>query len=462
MESKKNFYICFLFFLTNFSFIFCIIEIPLHPIVVRGDFKRDDLTTMISENSYDEDIVSFYDTGNAEINKELVFTANFKLNGHPEPFNLLLDTGSYAMWVAQKENIGKHNITHFYEPNKSHTCKETNETYLMMYGSGFVHGLYYYDQLEYIPNKISQMKFGVGSSIYFNVPRCDGIMGLGKEYENEEESLICSLKNSGLTDTRAFSIKFEGEFTGGVKGSMFIGIHDDFNKKETKSSPLVNKTQTSWKCNITSFGLKNSKTKLVSNESEVSVTFDTGTNVIYLPMAYFDGIKDNLEKFGCEFVNETERKRERYKCKKGGELPDIQFKINGYIYTIPKEDAHFEKKEDNDYLYSKAIFSESHLSYIMGSAFFFNFHTLFDMDGKELKFYPLKKGILEPDSPAPTPPKKLSTLAIVFIVIGCVAFVVAVSLIVYFVIIKRRKDIGKIDEPLDNPEERLYKEEEEG
>jgi hypothetical protein len=247
---------------------------------------------------------------------------------------------------------------------------------------------------------------------------------------------------------------------------MFIGIHDDFNKKETKSSPLVNGTKTSWKCNITSFGLKNTKTKVRSNEMEASFTFDTGTNVIYVPKEYFDDIKEHLEKFDCEIVYEKDR--ERYKCKKDGNYPDIQFKINGYIFTIPKEDAHFEKDEDKGYLYSKAIFNNNYKSYIMGSAFFFNFHTLFDMDGKELKFYPLKKGILEPDSSESsitsdspeTPPKKLSTLEIVFIVIGCVAFVIAVSLIVYFVIIKRRKDKGEIVEPLDNPEERLYNEEE--
>ena len=411
---------------------------------------------MNSENSYIEDVVSFYDTGNAEINKELLFTAQFKLNAQPHPFNLLLDTGSYAMWVAQKEHNGTSNITNFYDSSISNTSKKTNETYLMLYGSGFVLGLYYYDQMEYIPNKISQMKFGVGTNVYFNVPGVDGIMGLGKEYENDEESFINSLKKSGITDTRAFSLKFEGEFTGGVKGSMFIGIHDDFNKKETKSSPLVDGTKTSWKCNITSFGLKNTKTNIKSKEFETSFTFDTGTNVIYLPKVYFNDIKNELEKFDCEIVYETNR--ERYKCKKDGNYPDLQFKINGNIFTIPKEDAHFEKDEDKGYLYSKAIFNDKFKSYILGSAFFFNFHTLFDMDGKELKFYPLKNGILEPDSPVPS--KKLSTVAIVFIVIGCVAFVVAVSLIVYFVIIKRRKGKEKDIERGDKSEERLFKEEE--
>ena len=474
MESKKNFYICFLFlFFTNFSFIFCIIEIPLHPIVVRGDFKRDNITTMNQKNSYNEDLISFYDTGNAEINKELIFTAQFKLNSQPHPFNLLLDTGSYAMWVAQKDHNGTSNITNFYDPSISPTCRKTDEKYFMLYGSGLVVGLYYYDQMEYIASKTSQLKFGVGTTVYFTVPGCDGIMGLGRQYENEEESFIDSLKKSKITDTRAFSLKFEGQFTGGVKGSMFIGIHDDFNKKETKSSPLVNGTKTSWKCNITSFGLKNTKTKVRSNEMEASFTFDTGTNVIYVPKEYFDDIKEHLEKFDCEIVYEKDR--ERYKCKKDGNYPDIQFKINGYIFTIPKEDAHFEKDEDKGYLYSKAIFNNNYKSYIMGSAFFFNFHTLFDMDGKELKFYPMKKGILEPDSPdssnssdtsntsdspVQTPSKKLSTVAIVFIVVGCVAFVVAVVLIVYFVIIKRRKDKENVNEPGDNSEQRLFKEEE--
>ena len=478
MMSKKFFYIyLYILFLTNFSFIFCIIEIPLHPIYVESNFKHNKLITTNSLKSFMEDEYSYYDIGNAEINKELIFTARFKLGSESQSFNLLLDTGSYAMWVAQKDHNGTTNITNFYDPNISETSVKTDEKYIMLYGTGLVIGLYYYDSIEYIPNKVSKIKFGVGSNVYFTIPEVDGIIGLGREYEDEETSFITSLKKNGHIDARAFSVKFEGKkFIGGIKGSMFIGIHDDFYKNETVSCPLVLGTKTSWKANITSFGLKNNKSKVRSQEFEAPFTFDTGTNIIYIPKQYFLGIKNDLDKFDCEIV--YEKNRQRYKCKEDGNYPDLEFKINGHIFTIPKEDAHFEKPEDKGYLYSKAIYNENYLSFIMGSCFFFNFHTLFDMDGKELKFYPVKKGILYPDSPDSFKPtdsskssekknqstltKKLSAVEIIFIVTGCIVFVIAIALIVYFVVIKQKKNKEKevVSETVDNSEQRLFKEEE--
>ena len=74
------------------------------------------------------------------------------------------------------------------------------------------------------------------------------------------------------------------------------------------------------------------------------------------------------------------------------------------------------------------IFSDSSIS-IMGSIFFFLFHTLFDEENKELKFYPLK-GEVE---------SGLSTFVIVLIVICAIAFAIAIALIVYYYV-KRHKE----------------------
>ena len=66
-------------------------------------------------------------------------------------------------------------------------------------------------------------------------------------------------------------------------------------------------------------------------------------------------------------------------------------------------------------------FEESKSIYIIGSVFFFVFHTLFDEEGKVLKFYPLKGSINN----------GLSTFVIVLIVTLVLVIVVGLSIIIY-------------------------------
>lgn len=430
-----NFYLCLLF-LTNISFVSSIIEIPLYPLKVPGDFKYRDIIKKY-DNSYPEnDSLSYYEIIDTEINPELIFQAKIKIGSNSQPFNLLLDTGSYAIWVARYGCYGANNISNFFEPDSSITGVKINETFWFLYGSGATKGYYYLENIEYIPATIANMKIGVADSAFYQLPGCDGIMGLARLYNDERESIITMLYQSGLTDSRAFSIKFEGKFDGGEHGSMFLGIHEDFSKNETLSVPLTNGTVLNqWNINITSFGLKNNKYTVRSSEKPTPVAFDTGSNIFYLPLQYFTDIKDELGKFDCSI--EDEGNRMRFKCDKNGNYPDFQFIINGYVFTIPKEHAFFTRASDKDHFYSKAIFFDVPM-HIVGSAFFHHFHTLFDMDAKDLKFYPIHKDLLEKDGES-NGSNKSNALGISFIVIGSIALIAGVIIIVYFVFIKKKK-----------------------
>ena len=141
----------------------------------------------------------------------------------------------------------------------------------------------------------------------------------------------------------------------------------------------------------------------------------------------------------------------RFKCDKNGNYPDFQFIINGYIFTIPKENAYFIKDNDKEHLYSKAIFVDT--THLIGSAFFYYFHTLFDMDSNDLKFYSLNKDLLQKDGES----NESNALIICLIIIGSIALIAGVILVVYFVFIKKKK---KLDINLTiESEEGLIKEE---
>ena len=153
-------------------------------------------------------------------------------------------------------------------------------------------------------------------------------------------------------------------------------------------------------------------------------------------MQYFEDIKNDLGKFDCQIEDESHIKRMRFKCDKNGNYPDFQFIINGYIFTIPKENAYFIKDNDKEHLYSKAIFINMPM-YLIGSAFFHHFHILFDMDADDLKFYPINKDLMQKDGES----NESNALSISLIVIGSIAFIAGVIFVVYFVFIKKKKKL---------------------
>ena len=424
---RKNYFFnffSFILFLTNLSLIYNIIEIPLYPLKVQGDFKYRHFIKKYGDLFPENELLSYYENIDSEINPGLVFQAQVKIGSRSQIFNLLIDTGSYAVWVGKIGCYGQNNITNFYEPDKSITRINMNEIFFFYYGTGQAYGYYYLENVEYIPNSLITMKLGVADAAYYEIPGCDGIMGLSRIYNDERESIITMLYKRKYIDSRAFSIKFEGNFEGGTKGSMFLGIHDDFSKNETISAPLVNETLSEkWKINITSFGLKNNKYKTRSSEKPTPIEIDTGSNVFYLPMQYFEDIKNDLGKFDCQIEDESHIKRMRFKCDKNGK----------------------------EHLYSKAIFVDT--THLIGSAFFYYFHTLFDMDSNDLKFYSLNKDLLQKDGES----NESNALSICLIIIGSIALIAGVILVVYFVFIKKKK---KLDINLTiESEEGLIKEE---
>ena len=294
--------------------------------------------------------------------------------------------------------------------------------------------LFYNDNIEYISTKKFTMFFGVASNAYFQVTNCDGIIGLSKSYNDERLSFIHMLKKYRNTDSTAFSIKFENDmFEENVKGTMFIGEHEDFSKSDAVSCPLVyygNKIF--WAAEISSFTLKNNDNEVTSNK-KINTIFDTGTNFIILPMKYLKDIQKDLSSFDCETV--TTKNGYQIACLLNNNLPDLRFEINGNTLIFPRSYA-FYNFGSKKYVLSMIIFSDSSIS-IMGSIFFFLFHTLFDEENKELKFYPLKGNV----------EAGLSTFVIILIVICVISFVIAIALIVYYYVkkYKEKKNIPQGD-----------------
>ena len=445
MSSFKRIYINIYIFFLNLFLFKCILEIPLQPLKVKGFPKYKNISILEpGKKLLLKDKIILIEEGDSIINNNLLFLTNVKIGTPSQSFNLILDTGSNVFWVAKDGCSGSHEIKNFFDPSSSKTCQSTGHPFQIKYGTGSCAGYYYNDNVEYIKNKKFNINFGVASTTQFQVSGADGIIGLTKSYKDESLSFIHMLKKSGNTDSLAFSFKFENDqFTSNVKGKMYIGRHEDFSKNGTKSCPLVfYSDEIFWACKLGSLRLKgkNYETKV---SYSTPIIFDTGTNLIILPKRYLQEMQYDLKNFNCYVYQESSSSA--IVCEENGDIPDFQFEFDGNIYTIPREYVFNYVSGNTRYVISRIIFDDS-LYPIIGSLFFFLFHTLFDEENKELKFYPLKNEITGTG---------LSVFTIIIICFASIA-VVVISIIIIWYCLKNRKSKSSVGPTWQNYRPPLY------
>ena len=129
-----------------------------------------------------------------------------------------------------------------------------------------------------------------------------------------------------------------------------------------------------------------------------------------------------LNKFGCYSYQQSTSYT--IICDASKDVPDFHLEFNGKIFIIPKQYGFYYASGDKKYVASIIIFNDSTYP-IIGSLFFFLFHTLFDEENEELKFYPLKNEITGGG---------LSTFTIVVICIASIAVVILTITIICYCI----------------------------
>ena len=374
-KNKTNF--CGFSLLISITFILliskikCILEIPIQTFNFHNPLKSESIS----------------------IDKNNLLVGKIKIGSANQEFNLILDTTSWLSWVPLEGSKDQYPIQNHYNPEQSTTSKKTDKAFQLDHSGYYCEGEYYEDELQFIDNKKFNFKFGVANETKFNPEEADGILGLAYDFNEEKLSFINSLKISGITDSLSFSILLNDDKTiNGIKGTMYIGKHEDFSKNETVSCPLkFDKSKKYWAYNLKSFGLYNSVNEINSNKT-YQVIFDTASNVIVLPLKYFQDINKNLSLYECKYVTFGEFENPIYKlaCTNKEKLPNFKLKLNGQNFLLTKDYIFYEK--ENVY-YSKIIFNGE--NGIIGTPFFSIFHTMFDKEKKMLRFYPKSPEYIE-------------------------------------------------------------------
>ncbi|KAI1359061.1 aspartic peptidase domain-containing protein [Xylaria arbuscula] len=166
-------------------------------------------------------------------------------DGKKQVVDLLIDTGSFEMWV--NPTCSKLNVPEFceafghYDPKLSSTSQRLNGQFTIKYGSGSVAGDYYKDDIYISGTKVEAQQFGVANSselVWF------GILGLAHGQGNgfiNYPVLVDSLTSKKIATTRLFSVDLGKQPSpgGAVTGELVFGGVDT-----NKYSGLLKKVPT--------------------------------------------------------------------------------------------------------------------------------------------------------------------------------------------------------------------------
>jgi hypothetical protein len=314
-----------------------------------------------------------------------------RIGSDEQEFNVILDTGSSILWISGEESEDKEvQLIHRYSPKTSLTSKKTNFDYKIRYGSGYSLGKYYYDQIKLFNNTNNfniYMNFGVANKTKFNVYGADGIMGLGREVLLNNSPIFC-LKNNSFIDKMGFSIKYNSNLKNAI---LYFGEeHEDFKNSTVGFCSLLSNTykeKNFWSCKLFSLGIIYNEFNL-SIKLNLSVIFDTGNNAIVLPRYISSFINKRFIKINCS-IYDISLEVSSIICYNESTLPDMIFEIGDFFLTLSKNNLYKKKVlQDGKIAFYLNVFLEDGIENgIIGLPFFYEFHTRFDLDKKEMKFY---------------------------------------------------------------------------
>ena len=376
-----------------------------------------------------------------------------KIGLDEQKFNVIFDTGSSILWVSGEGSEDKNvQITHHYNPKTSLTSKKTNITYKIRYGSGYSLGYYYYDQIKLFNNTGANsniyMNFGVANKTLFKVPGVDGIFGFGRGAMLNNSPIFC-LKNKSLIDKAGFSIKYNNKLKNAI---LYFGDeHEDFRNKKIGFCPMLSDTfkeKNYWTCKLFSFGILynelNSTIKL-----NLSVIFDTGTNSIVLPRYILSFLEKQLNKIDCS-IKEISVEISSIICYNKNKLPDIVLEIGDYYLTLSKNNfVHEQSLQNKTIAYNLNIYFEDGIENgIIGLPFFYEFHTRFDLEKNEMKFYHSNSKQINKSFSKKSPKESNinSKLKISIIILAIIALVLLIIIFRYKCFCNIKKNSYKIED----------------
>ncbi|KAJ3564483.1 hypothetical protein NPX13_g7825 [Xylaria arbuscula] len=213
-------------------------------------------------------------------------------DGKKQVVDLLIDTGSFEMWV--NPTCSKSNVPEFceafghYDPKLSSTSQRLNGQFTIKYGSGSVAGDYYKDDIYISGTKVEAQQFGVANSselVWF------GILGLAHGQGNgfiNYPVLVDSLTSKKIVTTRLFSVDLGKQPSpgGAVTGELVFGGVDTNKYSGLLKKVLTDPGDAHYKVKLNTLAHRTPGAAVATpflDALPVDVIVDSGTTLSLLP-----------------------------------------------------------------------------------------------------------------------------------------------------------------------------------
>ncbi|CDS13745.1 hypothetical protein LRAMOSA05919 [Lichtheimia ramosa] len=254
-------------------------------------------------------------------NMDLAYLMNISIGTPPQPFTLLLDTGSSTTWVPMR-GCGRYcgYPAHTLDPLKSSTFSSSSLVFSIRYGEGFSRGFYAEDTVT-LNDAISvpHTNFAVSNINDGELTRdgADGILGIGPDplsrFNNPDNTIVPTLVTNmfeqGVISNNSFSIYFQPindtSLESRINGNIIFG-GVDLDKVVNKQVTYFPSTshpdyKDYWAADMDSVIVGD---ETVNFDSALPALVDTGSTLIFVPKQVVDLALSNVPDLRADYMGQ--------------------------------------------------------------------------------------------------------------------------------------------------------------
>ncbi|CAH0486748.1 unnamed protein product [Peronospora farinosa] len=315
--------------------------------------------------------------------------------GHPPQYlDMIFDTGSSDTWIPGI-NCTSYGSHHQFDIQKSTTCRDTDEKFYDVYGSGSVSGTVVVDSVSISGYTVNSARFGVTddeSEMLQDFP-ADGIFGMGFEglAHISRPTVFAALagQNADLENMFAFFLTHEAYLTGselhiGGYDLSVVGPNASFHYTPVVKLPEFDSFMY-WTIKVNNFFIlpqsidvdesngRRSKTDVTANICApfCYAIIDTGTSLISVPASQFNEVVTKITRgLNCDGIDCDSVSVEDFPVLHFGMEPDNVFLLQPQDYVLCSKWSQCKLQFQ----------STTDRWWILGDVFIKTYYTLFDAE----------------------------------------------------------------------------------